>query len=270
MMDMVEPGGSRFEAMLVDVGRVTDELWRLGWAERNAGNVSVDLTDIFDQEDATSHGKVILETPFPSLAGRTILVTGTGSRLRYVSRDPCGTCCVVVVDDVGASYDIVWGCSDVRPTSEFPSHLRVHDHLRKARPSYRAVLHTHPTRLITLTHDPSLLKEGALNTLLQRMHPEVRIVYPDGIGVAPYRVPGTDVLGVATVEQLTQHRIVLWEKHGSVSVGATVDDAFDLLVTMDKSAEIYLLARQAGIEPEGLGPERLLELDAAFPDYGKD
>ena len=92
------------------------------------------------------------------------------------------------------------------------------------------------------------------------MHPEMKIVMPDGVGLVPYCVPGTDDLAEATVNVLEHHRLVLWEKHGCVAVGRDVFEAFDLIDTAEKSAKIFLMVRAAGFEADGLTDDQLNEL----------
>jgi rhamnulose-1-phosphate aldolase len=53
-----------------------------------------------------------------------------------------------------------------------------------------------------------------------------------------------------------------------VAVGRDLFEAFDLVDTADKAAEIYLLCRGAGQEPQGLSPEQLAELARRFGGRG--
>jgi len=145
-------------------------------------------------------------------------------------------------------------------TSEFPSHLGVHDYLRRARPTKKAVLHTHPDHLLALTHVARYCSTESLSRLLWSMHPEMKIVMPDGVGHVPYCMPGSEDLAQATVNVLESHRLVLWEKHGCVAVGGTVFEAFDLIDTAEKSAKIFLMLRAAGFDADGLTDEQLDEL----------
>jgi rhamnulose-1-phosphate aldolase len=162
-------------------------------------------------------------------------------------------------------YRILWDREGTSlATSELPAHLEVQGFLRKSASPYSAVLHTHPTHLIALTQIKSLAREDALNQLLWSMHPEVKVVIPEGVGFAPYRCPGSDELAAATAEALRDRRLCLWENHGCVAVGRDVVEAFDLIDTANKAAEIYLLCHGAGHEPQGLSGEQLDEIAHRF------
>jgi rhamnulose-1-phosphate aldolase len=259
--------GGELAAVARDMAEVGGYLWRRGWAERNAGNLSVDVTDLVDtgEPNPSQHLEVPGAIPSSELAGRYFLITATGARLRELANRAGQGLLLVRIEEDLDGYRILWGGEPAgRPTSELPAHLGVHGSLRKRSTPYRAIVHTHPTHLIALTHFASLTRERDISKLLWGMHPEVRIVLPEGVGFAPYRCPGSHDLGTATAEALRDHRLCLWEKHGCVSVERDVLGAFDLIDTANKAAEIYLLCRNAGQEPQGLDAEQLDELARAF------
>jgi rhamnulose-1-phosphate aldolase len=189
--------------------------------------------------------------------------------MRDVSAEPHRYLCVLHLSPAGDSLQTICVDTSVRPSSEAPSHLAIHELLRQRGSGLTSVIHTHPDRLIALSHMPEFTNQSALNRLLWSMHPETSIVVPQGIGVVPYEVPGSEMLARATVKALAEHRIVLWEKHGVVAVGTDLDEAFDLVDTMDKAASIYLLCRSVGAVPEGLSGSQLRELAEAFRTYGE-
>ena len=96
------------------------------------------------------------------------------------------------------------------------------------------------------------------------MIPECRIIVPLGLGIVPYEIPGTLDLARATIQRLEQHDVVFWEKHGILATGADIVDCFDVIDTLNKSAQIYLFARQAGFEPEGMTWKQLDDLVPVF------
>ena len=253
------------EPWLARTTELSAYLWEKGWAERNAGNLSVDVTDCL--APASEDGPFApLEGRYRGLAGRAFLVTGTGRRFRDLAGDPARNACVVRMADAG--FVRLWGGADIpgfRPTSEFPAHLRVHEFLREADRRERAVLHTHPTELVALTHLPEYKDEDALNRALFAMHPEVKVSVPRGVGFVPYEVPGSEALALASAAAFRRgHAVALWEMHGAVAIGADVMEAFDLIDTANKAARILLLCRAAGCVPAGLSQDRLDALVRAF------
>ena len=92
---------------------VTDELARAGWAEANAGNLSVRLPDEALAELPLSAGGAWtpLARPVPSLAGEHFLVTARGCRMRLVSRHPRRDCGVLELSGDGAAWRVCWGLS---------------------------------------------------------------------------------------------------------------------------------------------------------------
>lgn len=73
---------------IAEVAEVAGYLWERGWAERNGGNISVNVTELC----AETPGELpALDGPFRLPKGRSrtsaggcFLVTGTGRRMRYV------------------------------------------------------------------------------------------------------------------------------------------------------------------------------------------
>ncbi len=251
-----------------DISRVAGFLWQRGWAERNAGNVSADVTELVEIAKTGIGGCPWreLEIPYGELAGRCLLVKATGSRFRDLHRNPEECLLLVRIAEDLAGYHILHGVDAGKkgPTSEFPSHLRIHGFMRRGLMPQMVVLHTHPTHVIALTHVEGLDSEERLNRVLWAMHPEVRISLPDGVGFAPYRLPGSEALAEASLAAFGEHRVIAWEMHGCTAIGRDASEAFDLIDTVNKAAEIYLICRGAGYEPKGLSEEQLRELDESF------
>ena len=84
------------------------------------------------------------------------------------------------------------------------------------------------------------------------------------MGIVPYRMPSSVELAERTVEELRDYDVVLWEKHGVCAVAENIVEAFDMVDTLSKSAQIYMTARNMGFVPEGMSHEQMDELKQAF------
>ena len=87
---------------------------------------------------------------------------------------------------------------------------------------------------------------------------------PLGLGVVPYELPGSNKLADATLKELEDYDVVLWEKHGVFAKGLDVMDAFDQIDVLSKSCKIYINSKCMGFEPEGMSDAQLKEMTAAF------
>jgi len=255
-----------FNDQIAKIAEIAGYLWEKGWAERNGGNISVNITDMVWEEVAKMNalaGPIELPVEFKTLADNVFYVTGTGKRMRYVAQAPFENGSVIRINSAGTAFDIV-AFNPVMPTSELPSHLAMHNYLRENGVDNKVVLHTHPTSLIALSHCEPFLKPGAMTRMLWSMIPECRVIVPRGVGIIPYCLPGSMDLAWATISQLDKHDMVLWEKHGILAVGDDLIECFDKIDTLDKSAQIYLMARTAGCVPQGMTNQQLDELVPAF------
>lgn len=255
--------------LMAEIGRIAEVagyLWEKGWAERNGGNISVNVTDLMTEEEKNMptlcEARPLLAT-MTQLCGNVFFVTGTGRRMRYIAQDPFGHGALIRIAQDGNSYEII-AEQPIALTSELPSHLLMHNFVRESGRENRVVLHTHPTDIIALTHSQKFLDSEKLTRMLWSMIPECRIVVPKGIGIVPYEIPGTLALAQATIKQLDKHDVVFWEKHGILAVGEDIIECFDAIDTLSKSAQIYLNARTAGFEPEGMTDQQLDDLVPAF------
>ena len=251
---------------VAEVAEVAGYLWQKGWAERNGGNITINITDMIDDEirkmQAIS-GIIPVGRTLPHLKDCYFFCKGTNKRMRDLARLPMDNGSVIRILDDCSSYEII-ADHPIKPTSELASHLSMHNYLIGKGSSYRAALHTHPIDLIAMTHHPDYLKKDVLTNLLWSMIPETRAFCPRGLGIVPYKTPGSFELADATVKELEKYDVVMWEKHGVVAVGEDIMEAFDMIDTLSKSAQIYLTARSMGFEPEGLTPEQMNEMKITF------
>ena len=69
---------------------------------------------------------------------------------------------------------------------------------------------------------------------------ECPVVFPDGVGVVPWMVPGGRAIAVKTAELMKKYDVVIWAHHGMFCSGEDFDLTFGLLHTVEKSAEILV------------------------------
>lgn len=255
------------KAEIAKVSEVSQYLWQREWAERNGGNISVDLTDIIGDVSATTEEKK-LPMQFPvSCANRVYFVKGTGQRIRELRR-PEYAGCILQINAQATGYQILWGgeaCADFAPTSEFISHIKILEAKRAAGLSDKSVVHTHPLELICLSHHRDIAKNSELFTnTCWKMLPEVRAFVPHGIGMIPYCLPSSEELADRTTEALLHNDVAIWEKHGATASGTDVLVAFDYIDVSNKGAKLYLKCLSAGFDPEGVTPENMAILKREF------
>lgn len=227
---------------------VAGRLWDKGWAEKNAGNFSINISNI-GLKSFKSSVPVKLARRFPALRRQTLLVTATGSRMRDLARAPKSGLGIIRIGEQG---DIYWSSPLDRnqtrftPTSELLSHLAIQESFLKRRSRNNTVLHTHPDELVALTHLPAARTERGLNRILSAMHPEVPYFLPGGAGLVAFYKPGSFALGKASVLALKRHDILVWKKHGCLAAGEDIVSIFDLIDVLNKAAKLFFLCRRAG------------------------
>lgn len=248
------------------VAEVAGYLWQKGWAERNGGNITVNVTDCVDDEirqmpaiaPAVAMGAIL-----PYLKDCYFYCKGTNKRMRDLARHPMENGSIIRITEDCAHYEII-ADNPVKPTSELPSHLAMHNYLLGMGQNCKAVLHTHPIELVAMSHSAKFLEKDVLTNLLWSMIPETKAFCPRGLGIVPYQLPGSQRLAAATLELLDDYDVTLWEKHGVCAVAENIMEAFDQVDVLNKSAQIYINARAMGFEPDGMTSEQMQEMTVAF------
>lgn len=253
-------------AEVYKVAEVAGYLWQKGWAERNGGNITVNITEYVD--DAIRAMPAISEVKqtgvvLPHLKGCYFYCKGTQKRMRDLARNPMDNGSVIRILDDCSSYEII-ADQVVMPTSELPSHLSVHNYLLGKGMPYKASLHTHPIELVAMSHSKKFLEKDVASNLLWSMIPETKAFCPRGLGIIPYKLPSSVELADATISQLDEYDVVMWEKHGVFAVDTDIMAAFDQVDVLNKSALIYIAARNMGFEPEGMSQQQMQEMTEAF------
>lgn len=222
----------------------TANMYRLGWDERNGGNISC-LLDEGEVREYLDLNGVLRTIPLgfnaAPLAGRLFLVTGTGKYFKNMDADPENNLGVVRITSDGQAADLLWGYRDGgRFTSEFPAHLMSHIARLAVDPENRVVMHTHPTHTLAMNYIHELDEKKFTHTLWE-MCTECIVVFPEGVGVLPWMLCGTTSIGEATAAKMKDFRLVVWAMHGIYGAGKTMDETFGLIETVEKAAQIYML-----------------------------
>lgn len=224
--------------------KTTANMYRLGWDERNGGNISMML----DPDEVAEY--LDINAPIRSIAmgfdakvlvGKIFIVTGTGKYFKNVEDDPENNLGIIKVAEDCTTAELLWGYSDGgRPTSELPAHLMSHISRLEKNPENRVIMHSHPTNTLAMTYVHEL-DEKKLTHSLWEMCTECMVVFPDGIGVLPWMVCGTNEIGIATAEKMKEFRLVVWGQHGIYGCGKDLDEAFGLIETVEKAAQLYMM-----------------------------
>jgi L-fuculose-phosphate aldolase len=120
-----------------------------------------------------------------------------------------------------------------RPSTELRMHLAVY----AARPDVEAVVHAHPITTVALT----VAGLGPPGDLV----PEAAVTLGP-VALALFAVPGTDEVPASMAAALPGHDVILLERHGALTVGKTLFEAFDRMETLERVARVAFLARMLG------------------------
>lgn len=230
--------------------KTTANMYRLGWDERNGGNISY----LLKEEEVAEYldlSNVIRTIPLMGvneedfdaspLEGKIFIVTGTGKYFKNVESDPETNLGIVRIGKGGKNVELLWGYKDGgRPTSEFPAHMMSHIARLSVDTENRVVMHSHPTNTLAMNFVHELDEKKFTHTLWE-MCTECIVVFPDGVGVLPWMLCGTSEIGKTTAEKMKEFRLVVWAMHGIYGAGKTMDETFGLIETVEKAAQIYML-----------------------------
>jgi L-fuculose-phosphate aldolase len=174
------------------------------------------------------------------------LVVGTAGNLSIRSGDLVAvTPSSVDYDELDASLVCVVGCDGMLvesarpPSSELPMHLAVYGST-----DARAIVHTHAPYATTL----ATVVDG-----LPAIHDSIADL-GGPVRVARYATFGSDDLADAVREALADRSAVLLGSHGTLTIGATLEEAYFRAVLLEWLSALYFRARL-------LGDPRILPLD---------
>ncbi|MEG3631530.1 class II aldolase/adducin family protein [Streptomyces poriticola] len=177
--------------------------------------------------------------------GDTVLVTPSGVPYDRLTPD----------DVTGVGLDGRQVLGTAAPTSELPMHLAVYRST-----GARAVVHTHAvhaTAVSTLVAELPLIHYMAA-------------ALGGPVRVAPYATYGTDELAENVLRALDDRSGCLLQNHGTLTHGATLDQAYDRTAQLEWMCRLWLTASSVpGRTPSLLTPAQLTETTARLTTYGQ-
>ncbi|MFC4335917.1 class II aldolase/adducin family protein [Salininema proteolyticum] len=119
-----------------------------------------------------------------------------------------------------------------------PSAFVIHYHIHEQRPEVEAVAHGHTTYARAL---------GVAGRLLEPVDQEAAAFHGDQVLFDRYDGPAVDYdMGRTIAEHLGGNRALLLSHHGLITVGGSIDEAAHWYFTYESSAQVQVLASQAG------------------------
>lgn len=140
---------------------------------------------------------------------------------------------------------------DGRPSSELAMHRVIYE----ARPDVQAIVHAHSPYAVALTVAGRSLEASVV--------PEA-ILYLGAIPTVPYVSPTTGDLAEAVRPYAEANEGFILERHGPVTLGTTLDEAFRRLEVLEHTAKITAIALTLG-SASPLPPEEAAKLRALAP-----
>lgn len=128
------------------------------------------------------------------------------------------------------------------PSSEILLHLKVYE----LREDVTAVVHAHPPFAVGLTIAGVSLNDPVL--------PEV-VLTMGGVPTTKYATPSSPEGPEVIQEFVRDHNAIMLQRHGSVTTGKTLMEAYNYLEKVEHAATIILAAMQAGKATLIPGPE---------------
>ena len=172
------------------------------------------------------------------------LVTPSGLKPENLTPDA-----IVYVD---ASTDLM--ANGVNPSSEWQFHKDIY----MTRSDADAIVHVHSAYATAL---------ACQRRAIPAFHYMVAVAGGSSIRCAPYATFGTQALSDAALQALDGRRACLLANHGMITLGESLEAAFDLAVEVEELARQYALALMSG-EPVLLSESEMLEVLDKLKDYG--
>jgi L-fuculose-phosphate aldolase len=141
-----------------------------------------------------------------------------------------------------------------RPSSELALHIEVY----RRRPDVQAVIHAHPPVTNAFSFAGLSLADPVI--------PEVVVAF-GRIPTTEYATPSSEEGPVVIRELIRNHDVLILQRHGSLTVGTDLSDAYHKLEKLEHAAQTLLAARQLGSVRE-LSPDELDRLATVAEKLG--
>jgi L-fuculose-phosphate aldolase len=143
---------------------------------------------------------------------------------------------------------------DRTPSSEWEMHLLEY----KNRQDLDAVIHAHTVWAAVM---------ACLRWPLPAAHYMIAVAGKD-VRCAEYASYGTHELAVNALQGMADRKAVFLANHGILTGGASIQEAFNVLVQVEYCCEVYLKAKEVG-EPVILPDEEMARMEQKFKTYGQ-
>ncbi len=250
------------DELLKSIGEAGRRVSEIEASEGAAGNLSVYVGWEMDPRRTFPIVEPItLPVKVPALAGHSVILTGSGRRLREVIEDPLANLGFLTIDDNGETGQLYTSPRRLfaHLTSEMNSHLALHqDQVSRGGLVFHAVVHAQPRYVTYLSHIEQYRDQTYFNRHLLRWEPEMIVNLPEGVGVTPFQVPGSPELMAATMESLRSHTVTIWSKHGLVARSdLSIKRATDRIEYVEAAAHYEYLDLANHQMADGLLPEEI-------------
>lgn len=157
-----------------------------------------------------------------------ILITPSGKPKFFLEEDD-----IAVVDINGK---VIKG----KPSSEMQMHIEVY----KMRADARAVIHAHPPTAVaySIAHPDAIEIPG-------RSFSEL-ILAVGTLPIVPFQMPGSREMGSALHPFIKDHKVMVLARHGALSFGEDLIEAYNGMERLEHSCEILLKAERFGAVTE--------------------
>lgn len=130
------------------------------------------------------------------------------------------------------------------------SEIKVHLAIYEVRPDIQAIVHAHPVCATGFAAaGVDLCRHSLAEVLVDLGH----------IVTVGYHAPSTSELAAAVGEAAVESNAILLANHGALTMGRDLQNAFDRMETLERSAEIAVVTQVLGSEQQ-LSPEQVQHL----------